>query len=252
MREDLAGQVALVTGAGRGLGRTIAETLAGAGARVALTARSADQLAEAAATIAATGGQALPLPADITEDGVPGDLVARVEAELGPLDILVNAAGVSPAYARAELHSIEAWDLALATNLRAAFLCSQAAGLRMLERRRGAIVSVASVGGIVALPRLVAYCAAKAGLLELTRVLAVEWADRGVRVNAVAPAYVVTDMTRGLLTHPVHGPRVLAQTPLGRWAEREEVASAVLFLVSAGAGYVTGHTLVVDGGWTAQ
>ncbi len=252
MSGGLTGQVALVTGAGRGLGRAIAEALAEAGAQVALVARSADQLEQTAAAIAEAGGQALPLPADITEDGAPGDLMARAETELGPLDILVNAAGVNPAYARAELHSIEAWDLILATNLRAAFLCCQVAGRRMLERRHGAIVNVASIGGVVALPRMAAYCAAKAGLVELTRVLAVEWADRGVRVNAVAPAYVLTEMTQGLLSHPVHGPRLLAQTPLGRWAEPAEVASAVLFLVSAGAGYVTGHTLVVDGGWTAQ
>ncbi len=249
---SLAGRVALVTGAGRGLGRAIAEALGGAGAPVALVARSAEQLEQAAAALTAAGGQALALPADVTDVGAPAQVVARVEAELGPLDILVHAAGVSPTYSRAEHHPIADWDAVMATNLRAAFLFSQAAGVRMLERRRGAIVYVASIGGLVALPRMAAYCAAKAGLVELARVLAVEWADRGVRVNAVAPGFVVTEMTRGLLAHEVFGPRLLAQAPLGRWAEPEDVASAVHYLVSDEARYVTGHTLVVDGGWTAQ
>jgi NAD(P)-dependent dehydrogenase (short-subunit alcohol dehydrogenase family) len=122
----------------------------------------------------------------------------------------------------------------------------------MLERKRGAIVNVASIGAQVGLPRLAAYCAAKGGLVALTRVLAVEWADRGVRVNAVAPAFVRTEMTQGLESHPTFGPQLVAQTPMGRFAEPAEIAGAVLYLASDAASYITGQALYVDGGWTAQ
>ena len=192
--QRLEGKVALVTGSGRGIGRAVALTFAAAGAAVGLAARTRDELELARTEIEAAGGRAWSFPTDVAEDGAAARLVPAVEDRIGPLDILVNAAGISPVFVRSEHISSEDWDAIMATNLRAAFLLCQAAAAGMLERRRGSIVNVASVGATVALPRLAAYCASKAGLVALTRVLAVEWADRGVRVNAIAPAYVRTDM----------------------------------------------------------
>lgn len=252
MMGTLVGRAALVTGASRGIGRAIALALAETGADVAVVARSADQLDRVRGEVEARGRRAVALSADVTADGAAPALVERAEATLGPLDILVNAAGVSPVCVRSERLAAADWDVVLTTNLRAAFLLCQAAGARMLERRRGAIVNVASIGAAVGLPRLAAYCAAKAGLVALTRVLAVEWADRGVRVNAVAPGFVRTDMTRELIANPRYGPELVARTPLGRLAEVTEISSAVTFLVSDGASYLTGQALCVDGGWTAQ
>lgn len=249
---SLAGAVALVTGAGRGIGRAASLALADAGAAVALAARSADQLEAVQDEIEASGGTAVALPVDITGDGAAGRLIERVRKTFGSLDILVNSAGISPVFVRSERLAVDDWDAMMRTNLRSAFLLCQAAGGAMLERRRGAIVNVASIGASVALPRLAAYCASKAGLVAVTRVLAVEWADRGVRVNAIAPAYVRTDMTASLLEHPSLGPELVAQTPLGRVAEPQEVASAIVYLASDAAAYVTGQTLYVDGGWTAR
>jgi NAD(P)-dependent dehydrogenase (short-subunit alcohol dehydrogenase family) len=242
--------VAIVTGAGRGIGRAIALRLVEDGYLVAGCSRSAGQLDDV--RDACEPGVFLAVPADLNDLDVPRALVERAVSHYGRLDALVNAAGISPVWQRAEETAIEDWDSIMRVNVRAAFLLCREAGAAMLGAGSGSIVNVASIGGQVALPRLVAYCAAKAALLSLTRVLAVEWGARGVRVNAVAPGYVETEMTQGLTQNPVLHSRLVEATPLARLAAPQEVAAAVSFLVSEGAAFVNGATLAVDGGWTAQ
>jgi gluconate 5-dehydrogenase len=244
------GVVALVTGAGRGIGRAVSLALGQAGATVALAARTTAEIEAVAGEIVAAGGGASAYYADVTELHTAENLIQAVEDDLGPLNVLVNAAGVSPTYTSAERITAEDYDLIIATNLTAPFRLSQAAGGRMLERGTGSITNIASIGGLVALPKLAAYCAAKAGLVSMTRAMALEWADRCVRVNAVAPAYVPTEMANGLISHPEIGPSLIAQTPMGRFGTTDEIARAVLFLASDDAAYITGQTLAVDGGWT--
>jgi NAD(P)-dependent dehydrogenase (short-subunit alcohol dehydrogenase family) len=244
----LEGKVALVTGAGRGIGRAVALRFAEEGASVALAARTEEQLAETADMV---DTPTVVLPGDVAADGAAEQLIRTTEDELGPIDILVNAAGISPVYTRSERLEIEDFDLIMRVNVRAAFLLAQAAGRQMLARGGGSIVNVASIGGLVALPRLAAYSASKGALVQLTRVLAAEWADRNVRVNAIAPGYVRTEFSRGLLEHPELSAQLLASTPAGRFAEPEEIAAAVAFLASDDASYVTGAVLTADGGWTA-
>ena len=248
----LSGSVALVTGASRGIGKAIGIALVEAGAAVALCARSADALDAVAAEITANGGTALAIASDVTEDGTPDRILASVENELGRVGILVNAAGISPSYTRIEQIKVEDWDSIMATNVRAPFLFSQAVGARMVENGSGSIINIASIGGIVALPRLAAYCAAKAALISLTRVMAVEWAPHGVRVNAIAPAYVRTSMTEGILNRPDIRASLLEQTPIGRFASPEEIAPMAVYLASEDASYVTGQSFNIDGGWTAR
>lgn len=243
------GAVAIVTGAGRGIGQAIALRLATDGARVVLCSRSLAELDAVADEIGSNG--ALVVACDVRHPEAPQLVVDRALEAYGRVDVLVNAAGISPVWVRAEETLVDDWDAIMSTNVRAAFLLAQAAGRHMLSRGSGSIVNLASIGALVALPRLVAYCAAKAALVSMTKVLAVEWADRGVRVNAVAPGYVRTAMTKGLTRHPHLGADLIRATPLQRLATPAEIAAAVAFLSSREAAFITGETLVVDGGWTA-
>jgi len=217
---DLTGKVALVTGASRGIGRAVALAFARHGADVLVNSRKPEG-AEAAAAFAPR------------------------------LDILVLNAGVSPVYARAEAVSLEDWRAILDTNLTGAFLCARAFAPRLTARPGGRVLVMASIGALVGLPRLAAYNATKGGLLQLTRTLALEWARHGVTVNALAPGFIETDMTAGLLGHAALRATLLARIPLGRFGMPEDVAAAALFLVPDAAAYITGTVLTVDGGWTA-
>jgi len=245
LRVDLAGQVAIVTGASQGIGRAIAETLAANGATVALVARSAAKLAEVAAAIRAAGGRAEEFPADVAQAEAVGGVVDAVVARLGRVDILVNNAGVTRDTLLPRM-SDEEWDQVLATNLRGPFLFMRAVSRPMMQQRYGRIVNVASVSGLIGNPGQANYSASKAGLVGLTRTVAKELAGRKVTVNAVAPGFIASEMTDAL--GPMLLDEVKKRVPAKRLGEAWEIAEAVLFLVAPSSGYLTAQVVTVDGG----
>jgi len=248
---DLSGRVALVTGASRGIGAAMARGLAAAGADVILHA-SRTEPADLAASIARDCRvKTSCLVADLEQRAQTDTLVPRALAMAGTLDILVNNAGIIRR-ADAVDFSDEDWDATLEVDLSSVFRLCRAAGTHMLAEGRGKIINVASLlafqGGI----RVPAYAAAKAGVAQLTRALANEWAGRGVNVNAIAPGYVRTDNTRALSEDPVRYKQILERIPAGRWGDPADLAGAAVFLASSAADYVHGHVLVVDGGWMGR
>ncbi|MFG1372007.1 SDR family NAD(P)-dependent oxidoreductase [Xanthobacter oligotrophicus] len=247
----LQGKIVIVTGGGRGLGRAISEGFAAAGAHVVLTGRTAATVEEASAAIAAQGGAAEGFAADVSREDDVDALCRAVVARHGRIDALVNNAGINPWYKAAEDTSLDEWRAVVDTNLTGVFLAARAAGRLMLAQGEGAIVNVTSVAGRVGLARTTAYCAAKGGVELMTRQLALEWAKKGVRVNAVGPGYFETDLTEGLRHNPKLAERVTARTPMGRFGHPQELVGACLFLASPAASYITGASLAVDGGWTA-
>ena len=247
----LDGKVAWVTGASRGLGRDLALAFAGVGAKVLLTARSAGPLEDLAAEIRDHGGHAEIVVGSVADETVLDHSIALITERFGQLDILVNNAGISPAFVRSERLNQTDWQEVMNVNLTAPFACCQRA-LPLLEQASGgSIVNISSVHGSRAHERLIAYAASKGGLEMVTRTLAVEWAMRGIRVNAVAPGYLETDMTAGLRDHERWREALLTRIPMHRFGQTSEVVSAVLFLAGSGASYITGTTLFIDGGWTA-
>jgi len=246
------GQVALVTGAARGLGRAIALTLAHAGADVALGLRDAATGDELAAEIRALGRRALALQMDVAEVEQSRAAVARTVAELGGLDILVNNAGIAPGNPAEEVR-VEDFDATIAVNLKGTFFASQAAGREMIRRGGGRIVNLGSQAGFVALPGESVYCMTKAAISHLTKCLAIEWGRHGVTVNAVAPTFVETPGTDAALADPAFRADVVERIAgLHRIGQPVDVAGAVLFLASPAASLITGETILVDGGWTAR
>jgi NAD(P)-dependent dehydrogenase (short-subunit alcohol dehydrogenase family) len=251
---SLRGHVGLVTGASSGLGVECAHALALAGADVAVTARRAERLEALAAELAERYGvRTLAVAADITIDAEIGPLFQRIRAELGDVDILVNNAGVSPT-GRAEYFSREKWDAALATNLTAPMTLSQSFARRLIEiKKPGRIINMVSIYALVAssVYRLGAYVATKAALAHLTRQLAVEWAEYGILVNALAPGWIPTEATEGGLEKPGNREQMERFTPMGRLGRPDEIRGAVIFLASPSASYVTASVLSVDGGYVA-
>jgi NAD(P)-dependent dehydrogenase (short-subunit alcohol dehydrogenase family) len=241
------GRTCLVTGGGRGIGRAVALALAAEGASVGVVARTREQCEEVAVAI---GEQGAALTGDVTDQASVERVVAELIERFGPPSLVVGAAGISPVRQRAEVHDVGAFAQIVQVNLVGAYIVARAAAPALFETR-GAVVNVASVLGGRASPRLAGYGASKAGLMQLTRTLAREWADRGVRVNAVAPAYVKTELTAAMLAVDRIRDAVLGETPLGRLATLHEIVAPILFLLSNEAAYITGATLVVDGGMSA-
>ncbi|HHY38705.1 MAG TPA: SDR family oxidoreductase [Clostridia bacterium] len=249
----LDGRTAIVTGASRGIGEEIALGLAAAGARVALVSRTVSGLKRVERTIKEMGQEALAVPADVSDEKGSEEAFLLITERVGPPDVLVNNAGISPVLKSAEKLTSSEWDEILAVNLRGPFLWSRMSARSMIERGRGGcIINVASIGAIVGLRGLAAYCASKAGLVAFTRVAAIDWAKYGIRVNAVAPGYTATDMTSGVRKHPHIAEDLMRRTPMGRFAQPHEIVGAVVFLASDAAAFITGQVIPVDGGWTAS
>jgi NAD(P)-dependent dehydrogenase (short-subunit alcohol dehydrogenase family) len=247
----LDGRRALVTGGAKGLGRVMASALAEAGADVALVSRTLADCQNAAAELARlTGRKTLAVAADVSISSDVQRMAAEVEQTLGPIDILINNAGINRRGPIAELSEAD-WDAVLDVNLKAPFLCSRRFGPPMATRGWGRIINLGSIMSIVSVAGRVPYASAKAGVLGMTRTLALEWAQQGVTVNAICPGPFATDMNKPLLDDPEKYKAFVAKVPMGRWGELHEVAGAALFLASNASSYVTGTALFVDGGWTA-
>jgi len=242
-RFDIAGRPALVTGASSGLGEHFARVLAGAGARVALAARRTDRIEALASEI---GGGAVAVGMDVTAEASVAAGVAEAETALGPLGIIVNNAGVTVTKPALEV-SEDDWSRVIDTNLSGCWRVAQAAARRMSETGGGSIVNIASLLGLRSVATVPAYAAAKAGLIHLTRVLALEWARHGIRVNALAPGYVITDLNRDFLASEA-GRRLVARVPQRRFAELSDLDGPLLLLASEASAHMTGSVVVVDGG----
>ena len=241
---DLTGQVALITGGAQGIGHAVASLLTAQGARAAIV----DKNPEVDAIASALGNGSFGLGADVTDAASVRAAVAECVGRTGRIDILVNNVGIAPIAPAAEFTEV-AWDATMNINLRAAFLFSQAVGRHMIERRYGRIVSLASQAAIIAMEGHVAYCASKAGLVGMSKVLALEWGPFGITSNTISPTVVNTALGREVWAGE-RGERFRAKIPTGRFAEPEEIAHAVLYLVSGTASMVNGENLVVDGGTT--
>jgi glycerol dehydrogenase len=243
---NLTDKVALITGAAQGIGKAIATTFARNGASVVLLDLS-PEVEQVAADI---GEAAIPIITDVTNEAQIDDAVKTVLECLGRIDILVNNAGVvrlSPA----EAHSNQDWDLTMNVNLRAPFLLSRAVGKIMIQQKAGKIINLASQAALVALDQHLAYCASKAAIVSMTKVLALEWAKYGINVNAIAPTVVLTELGKQAWAGE-KGEAMKQKIPLGRFAMPDEIAAVALFLASSAANMITGETIVVDGGFTIQ
>jgi NAD(P)-dependent dehydrogenase (short-subunit alcohol dehydrogenase family) len=248
---SLRDAVAVVTGASAGIGVSLARTLAGAGARVALAARRQDRLEKLAVELAEGGAEAFAVGCDVTAQDEVERLVEAVVERFGRVDVLVNNAGITKVVP-AEEDSLADFDRVVAVNLRGVFLCCQRFGLRMLAQGRGSIVNVASMLGMVGCGQVpqAAYAASKAGVINLTRELAAQWARRGVRVNCLAPGWFESEMTADMFTDERSIKWMRQRTPMGRSGREGELAGALLYFASEASTFTTGQTLAIDGGWT--
>ncbi len=247
---DLSGKVAVITGGSKGIGKDIAGMLAEHGADIVLIARSEQELEQAAEEIRATSGRkVLPISSDLTDVSSIPHVVDRIVEEFGQINILVNNAGVNIPKPALEVTEQD-WDTVMDLNLKSVFFLSQAVGRHMIERRSGKIINMSSQMAFVGYYKRSAYSSSKGGVTQLTKALAIEWSSYQVNVNAVAPTFIETPMTRPMLEDEQFKKDVLSRIPLGRLAKTKDLFGAVLYLASGASDMVTGQTLVVDGGWT--
>ncbi len=248
---DLEGKTALVTGASRGIGRSIAMAFAQAGADVAVLARDADRLGEVARSVDEAGRRSLVLDCDVTDEDAVARSVATAIESLGHLDVVVNNAGGNNFTSAFVGMRMSGFDKVMRLNLQSTAYVCQAVGPHLLDRRSGSVINVASVAGLRGTPFMAHYGAAKAAVLSLTRTLAMEWAWAGVRVNALLPGWVATDLTEFARTDENFEQALIGDVPMQRWATPEEIAGPAVFLASDASSFMTGQQLVVDGGLTA-
>ncbi len=246
---DLSGKVAMVTGGTRGLGEVCATALAKAGADVAVCGRSAQDLARVTEKIRELGRKAQGFTVDVTDKGQVTQTVAAIASAFGHIDILVNNAGVNHRVPVTEYPEAE-WDRVIDTNLKGYFLVAQAVAPHMIARGYGKVIHMSSILGMVGLANQVAYAASKGGVNQITKVMAIEWAPKGVRVNAIGPTYFETDLVAQIRNDPQRFQFINERTPMGRWGYLPELEGTVIFLASPASDFVTGQTIYVDGGWT--
>lgn len=249
---DLAGKTALVTGASRGIGKAIAVGYAKAGADVAISARSADNLADTKAEVEALGRKAFVVPADVTDPDAIRRMVDDAIAALGHLDAVVNNAGGTSFMVPFTELRFDGWTKIMRLNTESVVHVMQAVGPHLLDRGTGSVVNVASVAGLGGAPMVAPYAASKAAVVSLTRSVAIEWASRNVRVNALCPGWTATDLNRALWENPDVSNAMTASIPMGRWGRADEMVGAAVFLASDSASYLTGQAIVVDGGILAN
>lgn len=246
---DLNGRTALVTGASKGLGRAMALGLARAGCSLALCARDRDGLAGTRDAVRALGARAEVFAMDVLGRQSVGAAVDAAVGTFGGLDILLNNAGVNVRKPVLEL-SEEEWDLVVDTNLKGYFLVAQAVAPHLIARGYGKVINVSSIFGAVGMNNQLAYASSKGGVVQMTKVMAIEWARHGVRVNAIAPTYFETPLVAALRNDPERFRFINERTPMGRWGQPEELEGTVVYLASRASDFVTGQTVYVDGGWT--
>jgi gluconate 5-dehydrogenase len=246
---DLSGKVALVTGSTRGLGEVAAHALAEAGADVAVCGRNPDDLKRVAADIRALGRRSDGFTLDVLSREKVQDGVEKILDYFGRIDVLVNNAGVNHRVPVLEYEE-EKWDWVLDTNLKGYYLVAQAVVPQMIERGYGKVINISSILGGVGLPNMRAYASAKGGVNQMTRVMALEWAKLGVRVNAVAPTYFETELVSQLRNDPERFNFINERTPMGRWGQPEEIKGIIIFLAAPASDFITGQIIYIDGGWT--
>lgn len=246
---DLSGKVAMVTGGSRGLGKVAATALAKAGADVAVCGRNTADLDRVTSAMRALGRKAEPFVLDVTAKATVHDGVERILGHFGKVDILVNNAGVNHRVPVLEFPE-EAWDLVINTNLKGYFLVAQAVVPQMIECGYGKVINMSSILGTVALPNQVAYASSKGGVDQMTKVMALEWAKQGVRVNAIGPTYFETELVAQLRNDPERFNFINERTPMGRWGYPSELEGIVIFLAAPASDFITGQTIYIDGGWT--